>query len=193
MSRLRMPISARDHLLGSPDEAVVVLLEYGDYECPYCGMAQATVRGLIDALGERICLAFRHFPLTQVHPHALHAAEAAEAAASQGAFWPMHELLYERQERLDDESLVEYAAELGLDVDRFADELAAPVHEARVRDDFMSCVRSGVNGTPSFFINGEPYRGSYDLESMLGALGHVVATPHANAGKRGPAGTSPRR
>ena len=192
MSQLRLPVSARDHVLGSPDDAAVILLEYGDYECPYCGMAQETVRGLVDALGERMCLAFRHFPLTQVHPHALHAAEAAEAAAAQGAFWPMHELLYERQQRLDDESLIEYAADLGLDVDRFADELATHVHEQRVRDDFVGGVRSGVNGTPSFFINGELYRGSYDLESMLGALGHVVAASHAHAGKRGPAGTSPR-
>jgi protein-disulfide isomerase len=190
MSRLRMPVSDRDHVLGSPAEASVILLEYGDYECPYCGMAQPIVHGLLESLGERICLAFRHFPLTQAHPHALHAAEAAEAAASQGAFWPMHELLYERQDRLDDESLIEYAGELGLDVELFAGELAAHQHEARVREDFMSGVRSGVSGTPSFFINGEPYRGSLDFESMLSALGYVVAVSHANAGPRGHAGTS---
>jgi protein-disulfide isomerase len=193
MSQLRTPVSGRDHLLGSPDDAAIVLLEYGDYECPYCGMAQATVHGLVEALGDRLCLAFRHFPLTQVHPYALHAAEAAEAAAAQGAFWPMHELLYQRQDRLDDESLVEYAGELRLDVDRFADELASGLHEPRVREDFMSGVRSGVNGTPSFFINGERYQGSYDLESMLAALRYVMAAPNPGAGKRGPAGTSPRR
>ena len=191
MSQLRLPVSARDHMLGSPDEAAVTLVEYGDYECPYCGLAQETVRGLVDALGDQLCLVFRHFPLTQVHPHALHAAEAAEAAAAQGAFWPMHELLYERQERLDDESLIEYAAELGLDMDRFADELAAHVHESRVREDFMGGVRSGVNGTPSFFINGELYRGSYDLESMMAALGPVAAAPRPGAGKRGPARRPP--
>ncbi|HZZ93760.1 MAG TPA: DsbA family protein [Usitatibacter sp.] len=193
MSQLRMPVTDRDHLLGSPDEAAIVLLEYGDYECPYCGMAQATVHGLIEALGEQMCLAFRHFPLTQVHPHALHAAEAAEAAAAQGAFWPMHELLYQRQQQLDDTSLVEYAGELGLDVDRFADELASGVHEARVREDFLSGARSGVNGTPSFFINGERYLGSYDLESMLAALRSVMPAPDARAGKRRPPRTSPRR
>lgn len=139
-----------------------------------------------------MCLAFRHFPLTQVHPHAMHAAEAAEAAAAQGAFWPMHELLYERQERLDDESLIEYATELRLDADRFTVELAAHLHQPRVREDFMSGVRSGVGGTPSFFIDGQPYRGSYDLESMLGALGYVAAVSRANAGRGGAAGTSPR-
>ena len=117
-----------------------------------------------------MCFVFRHFPLTQIHPHAEHAAEAAEAAGAQGKFWQMHDTLFEHQHALDDAHLVRYAAELKLDVDRFERELAEHVYANRVREDFLSGVRSGVNGTPTFFINGLRYDGSYDLEMLLAAI-----------------------
>lgn len=170
MSRLRVPVSERDHVRGSPSDAALVLVEYGDYECPYCAAAQPTVESLGAVLGDQLCTVFRHFPLSQIHPHAVRAAEAAEAAGAQGAFWPMHELLFERQAMLDDASLVGYADELALDLERFASDLRTGVHEPRVREDFMGGVRSGVNGTPTFFINGTRYDGSYDAQSMLAAL-----------------------
>jgi protein-disulfide isomerase len=184
VSRLRIPVTERDHLRGSLRAAAVVLLEYGDYECPHCAAAQPMIDTLSVMLGDRLCVAFRHFPLSQVHPHAQHAAEAAEAADAQSMFWPMHELLFE-QRLLDDSSLLEYADELGLDVERFASELRAGVHEPRVREDFMSGVRSGVNGTPAFFINGARYDGSHDLQSLLSALQQAASR------KFGAAATSP--
>jgi protein-disulfide isomerase len=180
VSRLREPASERDHVRGSLRDASVVLVEYGDYECPHCAAAQPTVDSLGALLGEGLCTVFRHFPLTQIHPHSLRAAEAAEAAGAQGAFWPMHETLFDHQDMLDDASLAEYADELGLDVRRFTNELRLGVHEPRVREDFMGGVRSGVNGTPTFFINGTRYDGSYDLRSMFAAL------QRASAGKARP-------
>ena len=180
MSRLRVPVTERDHLRGSPRDAAVVLVEYGDYECPHCAAAQPTVDNLSVMLGEQLCTVYRHFPLTQIHPHAERAAEAAEAAGAQGAFWPMHELLFDQQPLFDDASLIGYADELGLDVNRFASELGAGVHEQRVREDFMGGVRSGVNGTPTFFMNGIRYDGPYDLQSLFAALqqASVAKTSH---------------
>jgi protein-disulfide isomerase len=170
MSRLRVPVSARDHMRGSLSRAAVVLVEYGDFECPHCAAAQPVVEQLGVMLGEELCTVWRHFPLTQIHLQALRAAEAAEAAGTQGAFWPMHELLFERQPMFDDASLGEYAAELGLDVTRFTTELLTGVHQPRVRNDFLGGVRSGVNGTPAFFINGARYDGSYRVDALLAAL-----------------------
>jgi protein-disulfide isomerase len=170
VSRLRVPVGERDHMRGSLQRAAVVLVEYGDYECPHCAAAQPVVDQLSVMLGEELCTVFRHFPLTELHPHALRAAEAAEAAGAQGAFWPMHELLFARQPMFDDASLGEYADELGLDVARFTTELLTGVHEPRVRKDFMGGVRSGVNGTPTFFINGARHDGSYALPALLAAV-----------------------
>jgi protein-disulfide isomerase len=171
MSRLRVPVTQADHTRGgAPDSAAAVLVEYGDYECPHCAAAQPIVDNICTMLGERLCYAFRHFPLSTIHPHALHAAEAAEAAGAQFAFWPMHELLFEQQDALDDGALLEYADELGLDVARFGHELMTHVHEPRVRQDFMGGVRSGVNGTPTFFIDGLRYNGPYDLTSLFAAI-----------------------
>jgi protein-disulfide isomerase len=170
MSRLRVPVTARDHTRGGGLDAAVVLVEYGDYECPYCAAAQPMVDNICTMLSDRMCYAFRHFPLSSVHPHAQQAAEAAEAAGAQFAFWPMHELLFEQQDALDESSLLEYADELGLDLARFGRELLTHAHEQRVRQDFMGGVRSGVNGTPTFFINGLRYDGRYDLDSMFAAV-----------------------
>ncbi len=169
MTQLTLPVSERDHIQGNPD-APLTLLEYGDYECPFCGGAAPVVKKVQKRMGDLLRFVFRHFPLTQVHPHAEHAAEAAEAAGAQGMFWEMHDTLFAHQHALGDLHLVAYAADLGLDVATFERDLAAGVFAPRVREDFMSGVRSGVNGTPTFFINGRRHDGAYDLEGLLFAL-----------------------
>jgi protein-disulfide isomerase len=164
----------RDHIQG-PANAAVTLVEYGDYECPYCGAAYPIVKELQTRMGDRLKFVFRNFPITTSHPHAEQAAEAAEAAAAQGRFWEMHDLLYENQRRLRDQDLHAYAEQLGLDVEQFDKDLAEHVHASRVREDFMSGVRSGVNGTPSFYVNGSRHDDSYDLETLLAALERAAA------------------
>ena len=164
----------RDHIQG-PAGAAVTLVQYGDYECPYCGAAYPIIREVQARMRERLRFVFRNFPITTSHPHAEQAAEAAEAAAAQGRFWEMHDLLYENQKRLRDDDLHAYAEKLGLDVELFDAELAEHVHAARVREDFMSGVRSGVNGTPTFYIDGVRHDDSYDLETLLGALERAVS------------------
>jgi protein-disulfide isomerase len=147
-----------------------MLLEYGDYECPYCGAAHPVVKEIQKRLGKRLCFAFRNFPLINSHPHAERAAEAAEAAAAQGRFWEMHDLLYENQEALEDEDLARYASALGLDARRLMNEVRAGAQMDRIREDFRSGARHDVNGTPSFFINGLRYDGMADVEGLLEAL-----------------------
>jgi protein-disulfide isomerase len=167
---LTIPVDeGRDHVQGRP-EAPVTLVEYGDYECPYCGAAYPIVKQVQERMGERLRFVFRNFPISTSHPHAEQAAEAAEAAGAQGRFWEMHDLLYENQDRLEEAHLRGYAERLGLDVEAFDRDLAEHVHAARVRKDFMSGVRSGVNGTPSFYINGAKHNDSYDFEPLLAAL-----------------------
>jgi len=169
-SELTLPVSEdRDHIQG-PVDAPATLLEYGDYECPFCGAAYPIVKEVQSRLGDQLRFVFRNFPITTSHPHAELAAEAAEAAGAQGKFWEMHDLLYENQKHLEAADLHRYAEQLGLDVDRFDDELRRHVHADRVREDFMSGVRSGVNGTPTFFIDGERHDGSYDLASLVAAI-----------------------
>jgi protein-disulfide isomerase len=169
-AELTLPVSdERDHIQG-PAETSVTLLEYGDYECPYCGAAYPIVKQVQAQMGDRLRFVFRNFPISTSHPHAEQAAEAAEAAAAQGRFWEMHDHLYEHQRHLEAGDLRTYAEELGLDVERFDRELAENVHAARVREDFMSGVRSGVNGTPTFYVNGNRHDGSYDLDSLVAAL-----------------------
>lgn len=164
-----MSIAERDHVQGTR-EAPLVLVEYGDYQCPHCGEAHALVKEIQRLLGQRLCFVFRHFPLTTIHPFAAHAAEAAEAAGAQGTFWPMHDLLFENQHELRDEALASYAASLGLDARRMMDEIMNGTHVARVREDFRTGVRSGVNGTPSLFINGVRFDGEVNVASLLEAL-----------------------
>ena len=164
-----LPTPERDHIQG-PIDAPIKLLEYGDYECPYCGEAYPVVKAVQKRLGKLLCFAFRNFPLANSHPHAEHAAEAAEAAGAQGRFWEMHDLLYENQGALEDEDLGEYASMLGLDAKQLMNEVLAGTHTVRVRQDFLSGARQGVNGTPSFFINGVRYDGSPDVEDLLAAL-----------------------
>lgn len=167
---LELPVSLdRDHIRGAAN-APLVVVEYGDYECPHCGAAHLVMKELLARLGEELQYIFRHFPLTTVHPHAEPAAEAAEAAGAQGKFWAMHDVLFSNQERLTGPDLLGYAKLLGLDVERFALELAASAYTAKVREDFMSGVRSSVNGTPTFFINGLRHDGGWDLPSFVLAL-----------------------
>jgi protein-disulfide isomerase len=168
-TRLTPPISDRDHVIG-PADAPVTLVEYGDYECPYCGMAHPIVASIIQQMGDALRFAYRHFPLTRLHPHAEHAAEMAEAAGSQGKFWPMHNLLFQNQHALDDEDLLSYAARLGIPPEWATSALLSHAFAERVREDFMSGVRSGVNGTPTFFINGIRHDGPWDEPTLLEAL-----------------------
>ena len=172
---LTMPVSEdRDHIQG-PADAAVTLVEYGDYECPYCGAAYPIIKEVQTRMGARLRFVFRNFPITTSHPHAEQAAEAAEAAANQGRFWEMHDLLYENQRHLGDRDLHGYADRLGLDLETFDKELAGHVYAERVREDFMSGVRSGVNGTPTFYINGARHDDSYESESLLAALERASA------------------
>jgi protein-disulfide isomerase len=164
----------RDHIQG-PADAAVTLVEYGDYECPYCGAAYPIIKEVQARIGATLRFVFRNFPITTSHPHAEQAAEAAEAAAVQGRFWQMHDVLYENQKRLGAADLRGYAEQLGLDVEPFDEELAEHVHAERVREDFMSGVRSGVNGTPTFYINGARHDDSYDIETLLAALWRAAA------------------
>jgi protein-disulfide isomerase len=172
-SRLVLPVGPRDHVRGSA-AASVTLVEYGDYECPHCGQAYVVVEQLLDRVGSYIQFAFRHFPISSRHPHAQHAAEAAEAAGAQGMFWAMHALIFENQDALDDRSLVQYAAALGLDALRFTSDLARHIYAGRVREDFLSGARSGVNGTPTFFVNGFRHEGGYDLDSLLDSVEYAL-------------------
>jgi protein-disulfide isomerase len=172
---LTLPVADdRDHVQGAPG-AAVTLVEYGDYECPYCGAAYPIVKELQATMGDALRFVFRNFPITTSHPHAEQAAEAAEAAAAQGRFWPMHDLLYENQQRLEPEDLLAYAGRLELDLERVERDLAEGAHAARVHEDFMSGVRSGVNGTPTFYINGVRHDDSYELDTMLDALRRAAA------------------
>ena len=169
VAKLTLPVGERDHVQG-PATAPVTLVEYGDYQCPYCGQAYPIVKELQEQLGKKLRFVFRNFPLSTMHPYAEHAAEAAETAGADGKFWEMHDTLYENQEALDDEDLVQYATALGLDPSRFTTDLAKHTKAARVREDFMSGARSGVNGTPTFFINGVRHDDSFELASLLKAM-----------------------
>jgi protein-disulfide isomerase len=166
---LYVPVGPNDHAQG-PEGAPVTLLEYGDYECPYCGAAYPIVKQVQKRLANELRFVFRNFPLGNMHPHATLAAEAAEVVGAQGKFWEMHDALYEHQSALTEPDLAGYAERLGVDRPKFEAELRRPVYAERVRADFASGVRSGVNGTPTFYINGRRHNGSYELEELLEAI-----------------------
>ena len=168
-SKLILPVSERDHIRG-PASAPVTLVEYGDYECPYCGLANPIVDEIRRELGDGLRFVFRNFPLSEVHPHSEHAAEIAEAAGTHQKFWEMHDMLYAHQDALDDRHLAEYLALLGVPTSEVKRALAQHDYLDRVREDFMSGVRSGVNGTPTFFINGLRHDGSYERNELLAAI-----------------------
>ena len=160
---------AIDHVRGS--RAGRLIMEYGDYECPYSRQAFRAIQQVEHQLGGNVRFAFRHFPLTQIHPHALAAAAAAEAAAAKGRFWDMHEVLFRRQKELGESDLLRYAAELGLDVARFDTDRASSAVLERIRRDVASGLASGqVLGTPTLFIDGVVHRGGYDPSTLLAAL-----------------------
>jgi protein-disulfide isomerase len=159
----------RDHVRG-PDSAPVTLVEYGDYQCPYCGQAEVVIRELLDEFGDELRYVWRHLPLNDVHQNAQMAAEATEAAAAQGAFWPMHDRLLTSQDELSPDDLRGHAEQLGLDGERFWDELRRRKYAERVGEDVSSADTSGVAGTPSFFINGRRHQGAYDVDTLSAAV-----------------------
>jgi protein-disulfide isomerase len=163
---LKPAVNARDHVQGA-EHAPIELVEYGDYQCPHCGRAYPLIKNIQALLGKKLRFIFRNFPLADAHPNAMHAAIAAEAAALQGKFWEMHDIIFENQIHLGDNHLVKYAASLGLDTDQFKSDFEKPETTERVEADFESGIRSGVNGTPCFFINGQKYNGDWEGEEFL--------------------------
>ncbi len=170
---LLMPaIAERDHRQGALN-AAIVLVEYGDYQCPYCAQAYPIVQALQQQLGDRLCFVFRHFPLNEMQPQK--AAEAAKAAAVQGKFWQMHECLFAHQAALTDAKLFECAIEIGLEVSQFLQDVTGDVHAAQLQAEIESGINSGVMTTPTFFINGVRHQGGWDLESLLAAIAQIVS------------------
>jgi protein-disulfide isomerase len=155
--------------------APVTLLEYGDFECPYCGQAYYVIKEIEEDMGTQLRRVFRHFPLSTIHPHAESAALASEAAAAQGKFWEMHDILFENQDALEDEDLAKYALALDLDLTLFDEAMKTRAALPRIKEDFLSGVRSGVNGTPTFFINGVRHDGSFELPVLYQALKQAAA------------------
>ena len=173
MSKLKKAITDMDHIQGNAN-APIELVEYGDYQCPYCGHAYPILKNIQKKLGKNLKFVFRNFPLSEIHPNALNAAVSSEAASFQHKFWEMHDHLFEHQTRLDDASLVKYATQLHLDVEQFKNDFEKPELTEKVNDDFESGVRSGVNGTPSFFINGEKYNGDWEEEPFIEHLENLL-------------------
>jgi protein-disulfide isomerase len=188
VARLSLPVGDRDHVLG-PATAAVTLVEYGDYECPYCRAAVSIVQELQGLLGDQLRFTFRQFPLTGSHPHAEQAAEVAEAAGAQGRFFEMHAALFENQEALEEDDLVRYAADLGLDSARIRRELNAHAYAGRVREDLESGMNSEARGTPTFFLDDVRYDGLVGVRQFLSAIREahpeiVVNEPEGTVGQR---------
>jgi protein-disulfide isomerase len=173
MTALKIPVTSVDHAQGA-DTARVTLVEYGDYQCPYCGEAYPIVKAVQKRFGKELRFVFRNFPLNEMHPHAESAAETAEFAGAQGKFWKMHDLLYENQEKLGSALYGELAQSLGLSVSALRDALESGAYRGRIRDDFSGGVRSGVNGTPAFYINGKRHDDSFDLETLERAIRDIL-------------------
>ncbi len=174
MTKLKVPVTADDHAQG-PADAPVTLLEYGDYECPHCGHAHPIVKALQEEFGDELRFVFRNFPLVNAHPHAELAAESAEAAAAQAKFWEMHDWLFENQEELDAENIVAAAEDMSIEARRFVQDLESGKFRARVKHDFTGGVRSGVNGTPTFFINGVRHDADFEFDTLTAAIRAAAA------------------
>jgi len=168
-ARLSASITSDDHVQG-PIDAAVTLVQYGDYECPYTRRSTWVVQAIQQQLGDQLRFVYRNFPLTEIHPHALHTAFAAEAADAQGKFWEMHNYIFHHQHTLEDADLEQFAGAVGLDMQRFAQDMAQRPFARRIEEDFQSGLRSGVHGTPTFFINGVLYPGSWEQDALLAAL-----------------------
>jgi protein-disulfide isomerase len=176
---LTVPVNiGSDHIRGSINNAPITLVEYGDYECPYTGMAYLVVKEIMKEFGDdKICFVFRNFPLIDIHPHAQPAAEAAEAAAAQDKFWQMHDYLFEHQKALDDRHLLEYAQNIGLeDVRKFKDDISRHVYAPLIGESLRGGINSGVEGTPTFFINGVRYEDSFDLKTFSETIQKYLST-----------------
>jgi len=179
MANLRPPVTPEEHFQG-PEDAPVTLVEYGDYECPHCGRAYSIIKRVQKHFGKRLRFVFRNFPLSELHPHAESAAETAEFAGARGKFWEMHDLLFENQERLGEPLYLELAEELTLPPEALRQALEKGTYKPRVRADFSSGVRSGVNGTPTFFINGRRHDGPFDYDTLVLAIQEQIGK-HGNA------------
>lgn len=168
---LTIPVNENDHIVGDPNTAKIVLVEYGDYQCPHCGKAFPIVKKFVDENMKDVAFVFRNFPLRDSHPYAMAAAATAEASGKQGKFWEMHDMIFQSQGNLNEESLKEYVTAVGLDTNTFEEHINSEELKNKIEEDFEGGVRSGVNGTPSFFVNGEKWEG-YDgtLESFSGLL-----------------------
>ena len=169
MSTLKIPVTQEDHIQGD-QHALITLVEYGDYECPYCGSAYPIVKRIQKHFGKQLRFVFRNFPLAESHPYARIAAMTAEFAATHNKFWEMHDLLYENQEALDITDLLNYATSLDLPATDLQAAIENETFSHKIKNDFMGGVRSGVNGTPAFFINGNLYKGSFEYEDFVAAL-----------------------
>ncbi|MES1217811.1 MAG: thioredoxin domain-containing protein [Bacteroidota bacterium] len=163
---LRPPVSEMDHIQGN-NEAAIELVEYGDYQCPHCGRAYPIVKKLQEEFGDQLRFVFRNFPLAKIHPEAIMAAVATEAAALQDKYWEMHDIIFENQDQLDKNSLLDFGRELGLDINQFEIDMDDPALKEKVEADFESGIRSGVNATPTFFINGSKYNNGWEGDRML--------------------------
>lgn len=172
MRQLTLPINDSDHILGDPF-APIELIEYGDYECPHCGRAYPIVKNIKQQFGDSIRFVFRNFPLSKIHPHALLAAVATEAAGLQDKFWEMHDIIFEHQKSLDIENILSFAGRIGLDLDRFKTDIGQQSSYNKVDRDFESGIRSGVNGTPSFFVNGRKFEGDWTNGGLLEYLENI--------------------
>jgi len=163
---LKPPVSEKDHMQGDKN-APIELVEYGDYQCPHCGAAYPIIKSIQKKMGSKLKFVYRNFPLAESHPNATNAAIATEAAAVQGKFWEMHDVVFEHQQSLSDAALIKYAQKIGLDISKFESDFDKQEIQDKVESDLESGVRSGVNGTPSFFINGKKYNDSWDEETLL--------------------------
>lgn len=169
MSILKIPVTKEDHIQGD-NNAPLTLVEYGDYECPYCGAAYPIIKRIQKHFGKRLRFVFRNFPIVESHPNAGIAAMTAEFAAKYNKFWEMHDILYEHQDALDLPDLLSYAKSLGLSISELQQAIENETFADKIKNDFMGGVRSGVNGTPGFFINGHFHNGSFEYEDLLAAL-----------------------
>ncbi|HEY4330587.1 MAG TPA: thioredoxin domain-containing protein [Phycisphaerae bacterium] len=174
MSVLKVAVTAADHMQGDLN-AGVILVEYGDYQCPHCGHAYPIVKRVQEHFGKKLAFVFRNFPLNEVHPSAQSAAEAAEFAGKQGKFWEMHDAIFENQELLDDDLLVALAENLGMSGEALTSAWEKEEFLPRVKGDFMSGARSGVNGTPTFFINGARHEGAFEYEDLVAGVEKAIA------------------